>query len=117
MSLNISIFKKSACQKPHPFNKPRCVYEIYNWKIKASLLSNYVTYWNAQMNPASKSKQLFGWNRQPDKRIRLTVSFMLNIKVCKFNKDGLQLAMINFFLPLSTQITKISIIKFFMYKN
>ena len=27
-----------------------------------------------------KSKQLFGWNRRPVKRMRLTVSFMLNAK-------------------------------------
>ena len=60
LTLNIAISKKGACQQPHPFHKPRCVYEIYNGKIEASQLSNYVAYWNAQMNPLQKSKQLFG---------------------------------------------------------
>ena len=53
-------------------HKPLCVYEIHNRKIKASQHSNYVAYWNAQMNPASKIKT-----------IRLTVSFMLNTKIKK----------------------------------
>ena len=57
-TLNIAIFKKGACQQPRPFHKPRCVYEIYNGKIEVSQLSNYVTYWNAQMNPASKIKTI-----------------------------------------------------------
>ena len=34
-----------------------------------------------------KSKQLFGWNRRPDKINRVVVSFVLNTKVCKFNKE------------------------------
>ena len=37
--------------------------------------------------PLQKSKQLLGWNRQPDKIIRLTVSFVLNTKVCIFNEE------------------------------
>ena len=37
--------------------------------------------------PLQKSKQLLGWNRQPDKIIRLTVSFILNTKVCIFNEE------------------------------
>ena len=39
-----------------------------------------------KLSPAQKSK-LFGWNRQPDKRMRLIVSFVLNTKVCKFKKE------------------------------
>ena len=70
--LKYSIFKKVACQQLHPLHKPLCVYEIHNRKIKASQHSNYVAYWNAQMNPASKIKT-----------IRLTVSFMLNTKIKK----------------------------------
>ena len=37
----------------------------------------------------------------------MTVSFMLNTKVCKFNKDGLQLAMINFFYPCPHKLQKL----------
>ena len=58
LTLNIVIFKKDACRQPCAFHKPRCDYEIYNRKIKASQLSNYVTYWNAQMNHALKIKAI-----------------------------------------------------------
>ena len=58
LTLNIAIFKKGTCKQLRPFHKPRCVYEIYNGKIEASQLSNYVMYWNAQMNPASKIKTI-----------------------------------------------------------
>ena len=34
-------------------------------------------------NMLQKSQQLFGWNRRPDKIIRLTA----NTKACKFNKE------------------------------
>ena len=54
LTLNIAIFKNGACQQPCFFHKPRCVYEIYDGKIETSQLLNYVKYWNAQMNPASK---------------------------------------------------------------
>ena len=58
LTLNIAIFKKGDYQQPRPFHKPRCVYQIYNGKIETSQLSNYVTYWNAQMNPTSKIKTI-----------------------------------------------------------
>ena len=51
LTLNIVIFKNGAWQQPRFFHKARGVYEIYDGKIK---LLNYVTYWNAQMSPASK---------------------------------------------------------------
>ena len=64
-----------------------------------------------------KAKQLFGWNRQPDKKMRLTVSFMLNTKVSKFNKKTDYKYMISFFFlfypyPYKLHNTKISIKKF-----
>ena len=71
LTLNIPFFKKVLAS-----NCILCtnhsVYEIHNRKIKASQHSNYVAYWNAQTNPASKIKAA-----------RLTVSFMLNTKIKK----------------------------------
>ena len=58
LTLNIVIFQKSTCEQPHPFQKPRCIYEIYNKKIETNQLSYYVTYWNAQTNPASKINKI-----------------------------------------------------------
>ena len=40
--------------------------------------------------PLQKSKQLIWLNRRPDKRMRLTLSFILKTRVCKF-KIGEQL--------------------------
>ena len=38
--------------------------------------------------PPQNSKQLFGWNTRSDKKIRLTVKFILNTNVSKFNKEN-----------------------------
>ena len=49
-TLHIAFFKKGACQQSAFFLPATLCYEIYNRKIEARQLSNYVTYCNAQMN-------------------------------------------------------------------
>ena len=57
--------------------------------------------------PFQKIKQLFGWNRQPDKRIGLTVSFMFSTKVCKFNKKTDYKYMSLFFYPCPHELQEL----------
>ena len=54
----IASFEKALASNPRPFRKLFCVYEIFKGKIEVSQLSNCVTYWNAQTNPASKIKTI-----------------------------------------------------------
>ena len=117
-TIGIAIFENGACQQSVSF--PQATLCLWNLerknrgKLAFKLCDVIVPKWI----PLQKSTQWFGSNRRPEKRMRLTVSLMLNTKVFLNlkKKTGYKYMISLFFLPPSTQTTniRINIKKFFM---
>ena len=89
LTLNLDIFLKRRWPAAVSFPQTKqCLWNLQRENL--SNLSSFQIMWRIGMSKRialQKLKQLFGWNRRPDKLNRVVVSFILNTKVCKFNKE------------------------------